>query len=161
MDATECTHCGYTKSRNATRCPRCGTREAQSGAALGTAAGMILALIMLGTFALIKLQPQAATKLQHPSETAPPAALVCDAAAAEVIQARLGRMAAWREADGAIAFDWGQEWDHATAHERLAWVRSFAVSVACLRGEFPHIDFYRLGEPVAKASPQFGIRLID
>jgi hypothetical protein len=104
-----------------------------------------IAVLILATCCLFFASPSAA----------------CDKEAARKVQAMLKNMATWYEKDNEVAFKWGNDWDHATPDQRLGLIRTFADSDACLTGKAREIKFYRKGKLVGKASPTWGIKLLD
>lgn len=69
--------------------------------------------------------------------------------------------AEWSDRDGGVKLDWGWEWDGAASPQRLRLLQAFAEGDACLTGQTREISFYRKGKLVGRASPAFGIQLLN
>jgi hypothetical protein len=89
-------------------------------------------------------------------------AIACDKVDAAKVQFMLSEMGAeWSDRDGRIKLDWGWEWDGAPSPQRLRLLQAFAEGDACLTGQTREISFYRKGKLVGRASPAFGIQLLN
>jgi hypothetical protein len=91
----------------------------------------------------------------------PQGVFACDKQSARNVQAMIGAMGSWSEANDSIIFNWGSDWDQASSSQRLGLIRTFADSDVCLTGKVREIKYYRNGKLVGKASPVFGIELLD
>ncbi|OGQ92811.1 MAG: hypothetical protein A2464_05940 [Deltaproteobacteria bacterium RIFOXYC2_FULL_48_10] len=91
----------------------------------------------------------------------PQGVYACDKQSARNVQAMIGEMGSWSEANDSITFNWGGDWDQASSSQRLGLMRTFADSDACLTGKAREIKYYRNGRLVGKASPISGIELLD
>jgi len=91
----------------------------------------------------------------------PQSLYACDKQSARNVQAMVREMGSWSEANDSIVFNWGSDWDQASSSQRLGLIRTFADSDACLTGKAREIKYYRNGKLVGKASPVFGIELLD
>ncbi len=89
----------------------------------------------------------------------PQGAFSCDRQAAQEVQTMMMDMGTWYERNGAITFEWGNDWDLATYNQRSGLIRTFADSDACLTGKPRAIRYYRNGKLVGEASPTSGISL--
>lgn len=85
----------------------------------------------------------------------------CDAAGAVQLQSSLRQLGSWKNVGSVVEFKWGPAFDDLTPSERLKMLEAFANTDACIYGKARAIDFYRKGKLVGRASPTFGIKLVD
>ncbi len=88
-------------------------------------------------------------------------AFACDAEGAVKLERMYREMGTWYEKAGVVTFKWAADWDEATPKERLGLISGFANTDACLTGKARPIEFYRKGKLVGKASPTWGIKLVE
>ncbi len=87
------------------------------------------------------------------------AAIACDVSASVKVQSMLKDMGcSWIDTSKQVKFIWGSDWDNADQQTRLALIKAFANSDACLTGKARNIRFYRKDVLVGEASST-GIRL--
>lgn len=85
----------------------------------------------------------------------------CDVAGATQLQSMLKELGSWKMVGKVVEFKWGMAIDQATPSERLKLLTSFADSDACIYGKARPIEFYRNGKLIGRASPDFGIKLVN